>query len=247
MISEGTELRRTRVCSGKEAHRFHTYERAQRGSVRKGSGAIEPFDRGKLERGLMTAVSKRPVDSARITAFIDDVSDKAVAQGIIDSKFIGELALALLRELDDVSYVRFLSVYRDFGSLTEFRDEIARLRPSLQVHKRSGRLEPFDRSKALAGLGHATNRRRMDYRQLEAIVDGIVMGAEAAVISSADVGRLAMQALRPLDEVAYIRFASVYYDFNSADDFVEALARLAPKDGDAAKGGGDESEHGAGA
>lgn len=73
-ISKGRELRRVRVCGGLKAHRFDTYERAQIGTVRKGTGAIEDFDRRKLERGLMTAISKRPVDRSRITAFIDEIS-----------------------------------------------------------------------------------------------------------------------------------------------------------------------------
>lgn len=226
-VADGKELRRTRVCEGSQHHRFDTYERAQIGSVRKDSGAIEDFDPGKLERGLLAAINKRPVDRARISAFVDEISAEVAAENILDTKYIGERALALLNELDDVAYIRFLSVYRDFGSLTQFRDELARLRPSLQVHKANGQLQPFDRTKLLNGLLRATNRRPVSYEQVEAVVEDITSQAPAkGVISSADIGQQAMAALRDLDVVAYIRFASVYRNFASVNDFLQALEDL---------------------
>lgn len=226
-VDGGKELRRIRICEGLQHHRFDTYERAPIGVVRKENGSIEDYDRTKLERGLLAAINKRPVDRGRITAFLDEISAEVATTDVVETQYIGERALRLLGELDDVSYIRFLSVYREFGSLTQFRDELARLKPSLQVHKSSGRVEPFDRAKLLEGLLRATNRRNVDYSQLEAIVEDISKGAGlTGVISSAEIGQRAMFALKELDAVAYIRFASVYRNFVSVEDFLDALADL---------------------
>lgn len=229
-VANGREVRRTRICGGAERHRFVTHERAEIGSVRKQTGATEDFDRSKLTRGLLAAVNKRPVDHKSIHAFVDEIATAVAGAGELEAKYIGERALGLLQELDDVAYVRFLSVYREFDSLDQFRDEIARLKPSVLVHKSRGKTEAFDRGKLLNGLLRAANRReRVNYGDLEAIVDSI--GAQAAkkgVISSAEIGLQAMQGLRELDEVAYIRFASVYRNFDSVDDFLRALSDLRP-------------------
>jgi transcriptional repressor NrdR len=227
VVADGRELRRKRVCEGREQHRFDTYERAQTGLIRKESGSLEDFDRGKLERGLRVAVNKRPVDQAVVTRFIDDISNEVKEHGTLESHYVGDRCLAFLREHDDVAYIRFLSVYREFGSLTQFRDEIARLDSSLSVQKSKGRIEPFDRAKLLRGLTRAVNRRNIPYERLEEIVAGIVDSASpSGVISSAEIGDGALRALRELDVVAYIRFASVYRDFDSVEDFLTAFTEL---------------------
>jgi transcriptional repressor NrdR len=227
-VADGAELRRIRVCGGAEHHRFVTHERPEVGSVRKQSGGVEDFDRSKLTRGLLAAINKRPVDHKAIHAFVDEIAAEVGSAGELETQYIGEQALALLQKLDDVAYVRFLSVYREFDSLDQFRQEIARLKPSVLVHKSRGKTEPFDRAKLLNGLLRAANRREnVKYSDLEGIVDRISTEAAArSVVSSSEIGEQAMQGLRDLDEVAYIRFASVYRNFDSVDDFLTALGDL---------------------
>jgi transcriptional repressor NrdR len=175
----------------------------------------------------LVAINKRPVNKQEITEFVDAITAEVIDKGEIRAKYIGERALTLLHKLDDVAYVRFLSVYRDFGTLAQFRDEIARLTPSLRVHKKGGRVEPFDRSKLREGLLRATSGRRVPFERLEDIVEEIASRPwPSSVVSSSEIGQHALESLSALDEVAYIRFASVYRNFNSVDDFLAALTEL---------------------
>lgn len=231
VISDGRAVRRTRVCSGRIRHNFATYERAETGLVRKQSGSTEDFDRSKLERGLLVAVNKRPVDHSAVRALVEAVADEVKQEGPLDSQYIGDRCLAFLRSQDDVAYIRYLSVYREFGSLTQFRDEIARLDASLTVQKSKGDIEPFDRTKLLRGLQRAVNRRSIPYQQLDEIVNAIAASAsDSGMLTSSDIGEQALAALRELDVVAYVRFASVYRDFGSIDDFLAELHALKADD-----------------
>lgn len=124
-IRDGEATKRRRQCNecGK---RFTTYEEIEerRLMVVKKDGRREPYDRGKILRGLQTACHKRNVDAdvlMRITEEIDreiiNRSDREVA-----SVEIGEMVMARLRELDHVAYVRYASVYRQFRDVTQFRE-----------------------------------------------------------------------------------------------------------------------------
>ena len=100
---------------------------------------------------------------------------------------------------------------------------------SLRVTKKDGRREPFDRAKLLGGLRKACEKRPISGEQIEALVDDIervLRDTLADEVSSADIGTMVMERLRALDEVAYVRFASVYKEFRDADSFRRELDAL---------------------
>lgn len=106
----------------------------------------------------------------------------------------------------------------------------------LMVVKKDGRRVPFDRDKLTRAIGIATRKRGVDEEQLDRIVNGIVRRIETTgepEVPSTRIGELAMESLAQLDEVAYVRFASVYRDFATARDFEEFIRRL-PDDPDGA-------------
>jgi len=91
--------------------------------VIKNDKSSEPFDRNKLLRGLMTATVKRDVPLARLNEIIDDVEQelRSMPRNEVRSKVLGDMVLDRLRELDDVAYIRFASVYKDFQDIEEFK------------------------------------------------------------------------------------------------------------------------------
>jgi transcriptional repressor NrdR len=99
--------------------------------VIKRDGRREPFDRGKIERGVARALEKRPVSPMMMESLINEVEDAAAILGKvnheIEAKAIGDLALEKLGTLDKVAYIRFASVYRHFENLDEFVREIQKL------------------------------------------------------------------------------------------------------------------------
>jgi transcriptional repressor NrdR len=98
--------------------------------VVKRDGRREPFDRNKIERGLQHAVAKRPVAHDAVLRLADQVEREISELGVaeIDSRAIGERVLPKLHELDQVAFVRFASIYRDFRDVEEFAREIAAMR-----------------------------------------------------------------------------------------------------------------------
>ncbi len=113
------------------------------------------------------------------------------------------------------------------GRFTTF--ERVQLR-ELIVMKRSGRRVPFDRDKLLRSVDVALRKRPVDRERIERMVSGIVRQLESSgesEVSSSIIGGLVMEALRGLDPVAYVRFASVYRDFREAADFQEVLTEIA--------------------
>ncbi len=125
---DGSEIRRRRVCSGCD-RRFTTYERVEEALpvVIKADERREPFDRNKIEKGLRRAIGKRPVPVAKISELAEAVERDLVELGVkeLRTKDIGERILPLLRELDEVSYVRYASIYRDFRDIDEFVSELS--------------------------------------------------------------------------------------------------------------------------
>jgi transcriptional repressor NrdR len=132
--SAGDVIRRRRECEQCQ-RRFTSRERVEDvlPMVVKKNGVREPFDREKVLRGVRLACNKRPVAMDRIEAFIDELERGLVENEAkeVPSEAIGERVMRALRELDEVAYVRFASVYRRFRDLDEFRtelDKIARAR-----------------------------------------------------------------------------------------------------------------------
>ncbi len=124
---EGSVIRRRRECPNCK-RRFTTYERAQLEPllVIKRSGRKETFDPNKLLRGLSLAARKRPIDPEVLQQFAYGFED-SVKEMEISSEEIGLRALAFLKELDPVAYIRFASVYREFDSLENFIEEVRKL------------------------------------------------------------------------------------------------------------------------
>jgi transcriptional repressor NrdR len=117
------------------------------------------------------------------------------------------------------------------GRFTTF--ERVQLR-ELQVLKRSGRRVPFDRDKLMRSVQIALRKRNSDPERVERMVSGIVRRLEGLgenEVRSETIGKLVMEALRVLDDVAYVRFASVYKNFREAKDFEELLGELSGDDG----------------
>jgi transcriptional repressor NrdR len=127
LTPDEASIRRRRECL-ECGERFTTYETVERAPiwVVKRDGRRVPFDRQKLVRGLLRACEKRPVSLERIEALASGVEMELSNQiePEISALRIGEIVLARLRELDEVAYVRFASVYRQFRDVSEFSEEI---------------------------------------------------------------------------------------------------------------------------
>jgi transcriptional repressor NrdR len=123
-------IRRRRVCNGCGG-RFTTFERVQLRelTVVKKSGRKVPFDREKLARSVYTALRKRSVETDRIERMISGIVRQLESQGDIEvtSDQIGEYVMDGLKGLDDVAFVRFASVYKNFSAADDFRNFLAAL------------------------------------------------------------------------------------------------------------------------
>jgi transcriptional repressor NrdR len=126
----GDVIRRRRECESCE-RRFTSRERVEDvlPVVVKKDGVREPFDREKLLHGVRLACNKRPVAMDRIEKFIDELERDLVESEAkeVESKALGERVMRKLRELDEVAYVRFASVYRSFRDIDEFRTELDKM------------------------------------------------------------------------------------------------------------------------
>lgn len=128
IAEEGRAIRRRRECLNC-GRRYTTFERAEEVPllVAKRNGVEEPFDLEKVVAGIRMAVKNRPVTDAEVTALAVDVEEamRADSRRPIPSSEIGREVLERLRELDDVAYLRFASVYKDFQELDDFEREAA--------------------------------------------------------------------------------------------------------------------------
>jgi len=126
----GEVIRRRRECESC-TRRFTTYERVEDvlPTVVKKDGRREPFDRQKLMRGLRTACSKRPVSIERVEAIADAIEREVQEheKREVTASELGERVMGHLRELDEVAYVRFASVYRSFRDVDEFLVELGKI------------------------------------------------------------------------------------------------------------------------
>ena len=131
LAGEGRQIRRRRECLAC-GERFTTFETAEllMPAVIKSDRSREPFDEGKLRAGIEKSLEKRPVPRAEIDEALSRIEHKARALGEreISARAIGELVMEELRQLDEVAYVRFASVYRHFEDVEAFHEEIRRLR-----------------------------------------------------------------------------------------------------------------------
>jgi transcriptional repressor NrdR len=127
---DGTSIRRRRECL-KCGKRFTTYERVEEIAlmVVKKDGRREPFDSRKVKAGVLKACEKRPVGMEQVDRLVEEIEQTLM--GSVDkevtSEKVGALVMKKLRNLDEVAYVRFASVYRQFRDINEFMEELRRL------------------------------------------------------------------------------------------------------------------------
>ncbi|WFE68240.1 transcriptional regulator NrdR [Thiomicrospira sp. R3] len=130
LSTEGAQVRRRRECQ-ECGERFTTYENVELSLPRvvKSDGNREKFDEDKLRRGLVKALEKRPVASESIDKIVNQIVKSMMADGAreVPSSQLGEWIMQALREVDQVAYVRFASVYRSFQDVNAFREEIEKL------------------------------------------------------------------------------------------------------------------------
>ena len=120
---DGAAIRRRRMCP-ECGGRFTTFERVQLREliILKRSGRRSPFDRDKLVRSIALATQKRPVEGERVERMINGIVRQLESMGETElpSSTVGEMVMKALKSLDDVAYVRYASVYRDFKETSEF-------------------------------------------------------------------------------------------------------------------------------
>ncbi|MEK9146733.1 MAG: transcriptional regulator NrdR [Patescibacteria group bacterium] len=126
----GKTTRRRRECT-KCGRRFTTFERVETLDllVVKKDGKREPFDRVKLRAGIIKSCEKRPVSAADIEKVIDEIEAELRKNGQteVSSRKIGNLVIKKLKKLDEVAYIRFASVYRQFADIGDFEKELSKL------------------------------------------------------------------------------------------------------------------------
>ncbi len=130
-LMEGTMIRRRRECEACHA-RFTTYERLEKipWKIIKKDGRREDYDRGKILKGITTACEKRPISVSQIEALVASVEEELemLSKQEVSTKAIGELVMKKLQELDDIAYVRFASVYRQFKDVSQFLSAVNSLK-----------------------------------------------------------------------------------------------------------------------
>lgn len=136
---DGSAIRRRRQCE-ECGTRFTTYERCERTlMVRKRSGGVEPFDGAKLSAGIGAALADRPASAADISTLVARIESQARAgASVVDSEEIGLAVLDHLRALDEVAYLRFASVYKEFQGAEDFEREMAALDSAGEERDESG-------------------------------------------------------------------------------------------------------------
>ena len=133
---DNSVIRRRRVCE-KCGKRFTTYERVDMIpiTVIKRDGTREIFDKAKLQNGIMKSCNKRPVTAQQIQKLVDDIENTLAGSGEreVESKQLGNMDIERLKDLDEVAYLRFASVYRQFKDINSFIDELEKM-----LHEKNG-------------------------------------------------------------------------------------------------------------
>jgi transcriptional repressor NrdR len=142
LTSANDSIRRRRECA-ECVKRFTTYERTELLdiSVVKKDGRSEAFDRNKLLKGILRACEKRPVKREKIELAVDQIELqlRQMDKTEIPSRLVGDLVMSQLMELDEVAYVRFASVYKKFKDVSQFAEEVAKLKNPAPSKEAGGR------------------------------------------------------------------------------------------------------------
>ena len=131
LIAEGTQTRRRRECPscGDRFTTFETAELLMPKVIKSINNMREPFNEQKLREGLSRALEKRPVGEEEVETLIEDIKKdiRSTGEREVRSRLIGEVIMKRLRQLDEVAFIRFASVYRRFEDITEFSEEVEKL------------------------------------------------------------------------------------------------------------------------
>mgnify|MGYP000744797079 CR=1 FL=1 len=145
LSKEGETIRRRRECL-KCQRRFTTYERIEENlpMLVKKDGRREPFDRQKIFSGLTKACEKRPVSIDQLESVVTRIEKAIQERGVneVESRIVGEEVMRQLHILDQVAYVRFASVYREFKDVNQFMSELKNLLNDSGQEKKTGRISP---------------------------------------------------------------------------------------------------------
>ncbi len=129
-VDDNCSIRRRRQCE-KCGRRFTTYEKLETMPlmVIKKNNSRETYDRSKIESGVIRSCHKRPVSTQQIDSMIDEIENQIfnMEEREVSTNMIGELVMERLKELDEVAYVRFASVYREFKDVNTFMEELGKL------------------------------------------------------------------------------------------------------------------------
>ena len=146
LAGDGYQIRRRRECTGCK-ERFTTFESAEfiLPKLIKTDDSREPFNEAKLRNGILKATEKRPINSEAIEELISRVIRKVQKMGEreIQSRMLGEIVIEELREIDEVAFVRYASVYRRFQDVEEFEKEIESLREAAPVENKRTQISIF--------------------------------------------------------------------------------------------------------
>lgn len=132
LVADGLQVKRRRACTHPDClERFTTFERAELAmpKVIKRDNSREPFSEGKVRAGLQKACEKRPISAEVFEQMVQKIlhAVRAVGEREVPASDIGDQVMAVLREVDQVAFVRFASVYRSFEDIDEFQEAISRL------------------------------------------------------------------------------------------------------------------------
>lgn len=135
IADDGASIRRRRECTACKK-RFTTLETSSFQVVKR-SGVVEPFSRNKVVAGVKKACQGRPVNDDQLAILAQQVEEKLRSSGVssISSDEVGQAILPFLKDLDEIAYLRFASVYRDFSTLEDFEEAIATLRGRASAKK----------------------------------------------------------------------------------------------------------------
>jgi transcriptional repressor NrdR len=138
---DGGAIRRRRLCQTC-GRRFTTYERIEDVGllVTKRDGTTEPFDRGKLEGGIRKALAGRPISPGQVEQMVERIESRIRRKGpTVTSQLVGAEVLVALRRVDEVAYLRYASVYKDFQGTADFERELGLMLEKKEPAKRRSR------------------------------------------------------------------------------------------------------------
>ena len=144
LAAEGAQVRRRRQCTACQ-ERFTTFEiiEAVMPRIIKSNGRIEPYDGQKLRRSVQLPLQKRPISTDNIEAMISRIDQplRQLGEREVPSKILGEIVMKELSQIDDVAYVRFASVYRDFQDIEAFKHMVSNLTTDANKQEINQRIE----------------------------------------------------------------------------------------------------------